>query len=237
MLTGSVSANAAESCAQAAIAIDVGHTVKSWGATSARGVGEFTYNQALAQELASALNAADFTHLLLINTDGQIGSLKQRTAIANEGNAALFLSLHHDSAQEQYLKTWNVDGVERSYSDDFSGFSLFISPLNPRYADSLALATQIGTALINKGFTPTLHHGEDIPGERKVIVDRKRGIYHYDNLVVLKTAAMPAVLIEAGVIINRDEEAAIARSPDYHFLVSEAIAAGVEAYCATISLK
>jgi len=31
-------------------------------------------------------------------------------------------------------------------------------------------------------------------------------VHYYDNLIVLKTASTPAVLLEAGVIVNRDEE-------------------------------
>jgi len=31
-------------------------------------------------------------------------------------------------------------------------------------------------------------------------------VHYYDNLIVLKTARTPAVLLEAGVIVNRDEE-------------------------------
>ena len=43
-------------------------------------------------------------------------------------------------------------------------------------------------------------------GENKGLVDAEKGIYKYNELVILKEASMPAVLIECGIIVNRDEE-------------------------------
>ena len=56
------------------------------------------------------------------------------------------------------------------------------------------------------GFSPSLYHADPIPGENKPFADRMNGVHYYDNLIVLKTARTPAVLLEAGVIVNRDEE-------------------------------
>ena len=63
------------------------------------------------------------------------------------------------------------------------------------------------------GFTPSLYHAAPIAGEFKSFADRDNGVHYYDNLVVLKTARQPALLLEAGVIVNRDEELAMA-SPE-----------------------
>lgn len=56
------------------------------------------------------------------------------------------------------------------------------------------------------GLRPSPHHAERIPGESKTLRDRERGIYEYTNLVVLKWAAMPAALLECGVLVHREEE-------------------------------
>jgi len=42
--------------------------------------------------------------------------------------------------------------------------------------------------------------------ENRPLVDRYLGIYQFDDLIVLRTADMPAVLLESGIIVNRDEE-------------------------------
>jgi N-acetylmuramoyl-L-alanine amidase len=59
------------------------------------------------------------------------------------------------------------------------------------------------------GLPATPHHAAKVAGEFKQWADRDAGVYYYDDLVVLKTATMPAVLLEAGVILNRDDEPAL----------------------------
>lgn len=61
------------------------------------------------------------------------------------------------------------------------------------------------------GFKPSKHHGEAIEGENRDAADEANGVYYHDDLVVLRTAKQPAVLFEAGVIVNRDEEVMLAR--------------------------
>ena len=69
---------------------------------------------------------------------------------------------------------------------------------------------------------------------RHELLDTEAGVYRYDQLVVLRKTLMPAVLMEAGSIINRDEELELA-SPERRALTSAAVAAAVEDFCATRS--
>jgi N-acetylmuramoyl-L-alanine amidase. len=41
---------------------------------------------------------------------------------------------------------------------------------------------------------------------RRLLVDPEAGVYRYDQLIVLRQTHVPAVLLEAGSIINRNEE-------------------------------
>jgi N-acetylmuramoyl-L-alanine amidase len=66
---------------------------------------------------------------------------------------------------------------------------------------------------------------------RRILVDADAGVYRYDQLIVLRTTAMPAVLLEAGSIINRDEELAMA-SPERQAKIAAATAAAVAEFCA-----
>lgn len=200
------------------IAIDVGHSLASSGATSARGVPEFQYNRALAKAIGSHLPM----NVFLIGADGRMNRLKERSEVAAKKGAAFFLSVHHDSAQPKYFEKWQWEGGAHSRCNRFSGYSLFVSRLNPDFSESLKKASAIGAAMRAKGFRPSGHHAEPIEGENREWADKVNGVYFYDNLAVLKNAPCPAVLLEAGVIVNSDEEAKL-RGSRTRLKISEAL--------------
>jgi len=216
LLCASASAHAAT------VAVDVGHFIEEPGATSARGRPELDFNRDLAVEIESAARR-DGLKTMLIGADGFMSQLTRRTAAAA---ADFLLSVHHDSVQPHFLEPWEFDRVERPFSDRYSGFSLFVSRKNRSLARSLACASAIGEALRGAGFSPSLYHADPIPGENKPFADRRNGVHYYDNLIVLKTATTPAVLLEAGVIVNRDEELRL-QSEEVRRRIAAAVADGL----------
>ena len=200
--------------AQAAtVAIDVGHgnTAPNQGVISARGVPEFAFNLALARTLDAALRA-DGHATRLIADDGLTEDLVSRPRRAREAKADLFVSVHHDAAKERLQEEWQFEGrIQKALDDRFRGFSVFVSRENPEWRRALKCASAIGARLIAAGFTPSLYHADPVLGEGREFADRKNGVHYYDHLAVLRHAAMPALLLEAGVILNRDEELMMAR--------------------------
>jgi N-acetylmuramoyl-L-alanine amidase len=208
----------------ASIAIDVGHYLEKPGATSARGVPEFEYNLELAREIEAALRQAGHK-TLLIGDDGSIAELWRRAPKAK--GMDLFISVHHDSVQPRFLATWEYQGTTRFYAPDtFAGFSLFVSKTKPRLEVSLGCASAIGAALRRSGFTPSRYHADPIIGENRPFADEVNGVHYFDHLAVLKTARVPALLFEAGVIVNRDEEMRL-RDPATRKRIVESVVAGV----------
>ena len=65
-------------------------------------------------------------------------------------------------------------------------------------------------------------------GAAREFADEPNGVHYYDNLAVARTAAMPSVLVEAGVIVNREEEARMA-DPQVRENIAGALAGGVAA--------
>ena len=205
------------------VALDVGHSLAHPGATSARGVSEFDFNRQLASVVRHALEKQNF-RVRLIGAAGDMSDLRARTRAA--AGAHFFLSLHHDSVQPQYLEAWVPEDTPRRFSDRFSGFSLFVSRANPAPSASLACASQLGAALRHAGFTPSAHHAEPIPGENRPFADEANGVYYFDDLVVLKTATQPALLLEAGIIVNRADELTL-QQPATRTKIAQAIAAAL----------
>lgn len=208
----------------ASIAVDVGHYLKNPGAISARGVPEFEYNLQLAREIEAALKHAGH-RTLLIGDDGLSEDLAKRAPRAS--GMDLFISIHHDSVQPHYLSQWEHEGATHHYSSDvFSGYSVFVSRLNPHTGASLKCASAIGAAMRTAGFTASRYHADPVLGENRPFADEPNGVHYFDNLAVLKTASIPALLFEAGVIVNRDEELRM-RDPAVRKRIAEGIAAAV----------
>ncbi len=214
------------------VAIDVGHSEKRPGAISSRGIGEFFFNRNISRKLLSRLKENGFVQAFIINPEGKNISLSHRPRVAKQKKADIFVSIHHDSVQPHYLSYWKHDEQKRHYSDVFSGHSLFISSQNKYRQQSLLLAIEIGDAFNKHGFSYSAHHAEKIKGENRQLLDDERGIYDFGQLVVLKKSQMPAVLIECGIIVNREQEALLS-TPDYQDWLVDAIFQGIENYFLT----
>jgi hypothetical protein len=65
---------------------------------------------------------------------------------------------------------------------------------------------------------------------QRPLLDSDAGVYRYDALIVLKMTTMPAVLLESGSIINREEELVMA-SDEHRNKVATAVSAAVGEYC------
>ena len=90
----------------------------------------------------------------------------------------------------------------------------------------------LGSQLKARGLQYTPHYTEKFMGRRqRVLVDAENGVYRYDQLIVLKNTHMPAVLLEAGSIINRQEELLMS-SPERIGAISAAVTEAVDAFCA-----
>ena len=214
------------------IVVDVGHTPDSYGALSARNDPEFGFNFRLARLITARLKSEGFAATRLLGTDGKArASLFKRVTAANDGRTDLFLSVHHDSVPDKLLDRWEFDGTNSYFSDRFSGHSLFVSQQNPHFATSLMLARMIGRQLKGQGLHYASQYSLPVMGRyRRQLLDKDVGVYRYDGLIVLSRTRSAAVLLEAGSIINRDEEMEM-NSPERQEAVAGAVAAALREFC------
>jgi N-acetylmuramoyl-L-alanine amidase len=210
------------------VALDIGHTRAQPGAISATGVPEFEFNRRIVELLKERLANSKLVEPVVINPQGGPITLPERTRRAALAGASLFVAVHHDSVNDKYLQSQEVSGKKVFYSDRFEGYGVFISRKNPDFEKSLSLARLVG-AQLEQNLPFATHHSEAIRGENRPILDGERGIYEYDDLIVLKTALMPAALVECGVIVNREQDLLL-RQPAMQKIIAEAIATGIEQY-------
>lgn len=221
------------------IVIDAGHTHLNYGAVSCTDKMEVQYNDALVEAISGELNRKHIRFIVTRTQNRDIDdsdSLRRyltdpldddkwlnykqlycRIAIANKMKADLFISIHHDSVQENRLRRAE-DGKIIDVQDDFKrqfhpGYSIYISgdPAYPNtehnFPDSLKFAEILARKMQAIGRKPSTYHEEKPGQDNYVCVDSALGIYNSKAiLAVLRNARMPAVLIEAGVIVDADDE-------------------------------
>ena len=214
------------------IAVDVGHTAESEGATSSRNVPEFSFNLRLARVIAEKLKDEGFAATRLLVTEGKAKpSLFKRVSVANNMEADLFLSIHHDSVPNKLLEDWEFEGKKSHFSDRFGGYSVFVSHDNADFKTSFAFAELVGSEMKARGLAYAQQYTMPIMGHYQYpLLDKDTGVYAHDELIVLRKTRMPAVLLEAGSIINRDEELKM-DTPERRDLISDAVAAAVKNFC------
>jgi N-acetylmuramoyl-L-alanine amidase len=185
------------------VALDIGHLPTAAGAMAADGRMEYEFNRRMVELIAADLQQGNQVRVVVVNLEAKRISLSGRAAGAN-----LLLSIHHDSVNDRYLEAERQPNARVLYHcERFRGYSVFYSAKNRQASRSLGFAHALGLAMRSQGLTPTLHHAEPIKGENRELVNPELGIYRFDDLIVLKSAAMPAALLECGVIVNRSEEA------------------------------
>jgi len=165
------------------VAVDVGHWPGAPGVLSASGRPELEFNRELAHELKVQLEKSG----LEVRMIEDLPALRDRTRMAQ--GADLLVSIHHDAVRAALMPR----------AERYSGFSLFVSRQNPQPARSLACAAAIGAELRAAGLEPSRYHAEPVPGENRPYADETNGVHYFDNLALARGAAMPAVLVEAGV--------------------------------------
>ncbi|MBI3183203.1 MAG: N-acetylmuramoyl-L-alanine amidase [Myxococcales bacterium] len=201
--------------------LDPGHGPDSPGATSARGIPEFRYNQEWAARLEGALRAVPGIEVKRTRRDGQALALAERAERANSARAALLLSIHHDAAGAGEKLSWTDQGKAREHQLVARGYSLHVRGDRP---ESVAAALAISRAISAAGFAPAEYHRRHyrlVEG-----TDASLAIYDRPELGLLRRAKVPAVILELGFIDHLEEEASLA-TPEVRARLLEAIVRGV----------
>ena len=218
------------------VVIDAGHGGKDPGASD-NGIREKDINLSTALELEKALTARGFNVIMTRNTDVYL-KLQERTDIANNVNADLFVSIH-------------VNALPSKKS--MSGFEIYIMAL-PTDKDAMNLAKienreyvegkGMDTANVDRKTEMLLHILGDMQQNNKISESTNFAASLYNAGVrsglpmrrvaqapffVLRGAGMPAVLLEIGFVTNA-AEAQTLNTAAYQRRIAQAMTEGIVNY-------
>ena len=210
---GTLLSNTSLAASPPLVALDAGHYADKPGTHSASGVAEIEFNQRFVAHLDQQLRKLGVATQLI----DQVPNLQERARSAS--HARLLVSIHHDSTREEYLPQVNR----------FAGYSLYVSrrQSSKDFDRALACSRAISRELLATGRPIATHHAEGVAGEHRTWVDQSLGVYRYDDLIILHTAEVPALLLEVAVIPNTAEEK-LAADETWVDHQSAAVAAGIQ---------
>ena len=217
------------------VAVDAGHGGVDPGAIGHGGTREKDVTLAIARALAERINAEPGMHAVLTRNRDEFVELRDRIARARAMHADLFISVHADSIADRSITgasvyVLSVHGAsseaakmlaDRENAADLMG-GVPIDDKGPLGA-VLIEATQSEIIGMSAGAAERVMSALEGVGEiRKAQVQRA-------GFVVLKSPAIPSMLVETAYISNPGEERRL-RSSEQQARLAEAIASGVRSY-------
>lgn len=211
------------------VVVDAGHGGRDTGAIGPHRVREKDMTLSIAKKVAARLRSLGFA-VVMTRTGDSFVSLDERTRIANEARADLFVSIHCNAAKKRNLsgvETWTLNVASDRYAARLAAFEnaeadrtvsdlrLILADLATKAnaTDARDLAQSVQASLmrtLRSRVGPMKDHGV------------KQALFY-----VLLGTHMPSILVETGFISNPAEEARL-KSPRFQEGTAEAIARGVK---------
>jgi N-acetylmuramoyl-L-alanine amidase len=213
------------------IVVDAGHGGRDTGALGPKGTREKDVALAIAKVLAVKLKTLGFA-VILTRQDDRYLTLDERTRIANDARADLFVSIHCNAARRRKLagiETWTLNVASNRYAARLASFEnadadRSASDLRLILADLATRANADDSRDIAQSVQSALVRAMRSRGEKVTDHGIKHALFY-----VLLGARMPAILVETGFISNPAEEARL-RSRERQHAAADAIAAGVREF-------
>jgi N-acetylmuramoyl-L-alanine amidase len=211
------------------VVIDAGHGGRDPGATSVSGeVTEKALTLALARNLRDDLVKRGRVRVVMTRDDDRYLTLDERAAMARRLNAAMFISLHMDSAPNSLARGATVYSLS-DVASDAEAARLAASENAGALADPREDSVQ--AMLSDLAMQAQMGASADLATR---LVHRSAGRFElrpnphrFAAFHVLRRSEAPAVLFEAGYISNADDEMLL-RSPEQRAKIALALAQAIE---------
>ena len=211
------------------VVIDAGHGGRDPGATSVSGqVAEKELTLALARQLRDDLVRRGRVRVAMTREDDRYLTLDERAAVARRLNAAMFISLHMDSAPNSLARGATVYSLS-DVASDAEAARLAATENAGALADPRQDSVQ--AMLSDLAMQAQMGASADLATR---LVHRSAGRFElrpnphrFAAFHVLRRSEAPAVLFEAGYISNADDEMLL-RSPEQRAKIALALAQAIE---------
>jgi N-acetylmuramoyl-L-alanine amidase len=219
------------------IVIDAGHGGHDDGTIGPNGVLEKDVVLDIALRLSKLVQQRLGAEVILTRSDDTFIPLHERTAIANEHKADLFLSIHANSSPAP-----EVGGTETF----FLNFTNSPDALNVAARENAGSEKTVGelkdliqTITLNDKIEESHTFAEDIQNAIQAQAAHSNAAAHNRGVkrapfVVLIGASMPSVLAEIGFLSNVRDESNLGK-PEYRQKVAEALYKGLAQYSQSLS--
>lgn len=214
------------------IVIDPGHGGKDVGAVGPGGMMEKDVTLALCRKLADALEARLRTRVILTRSDDSVVPLDQRTAIANQYQADLFISVHMNAAVVKGAHGSETYFLSLEASDELAKKAAEIENASAR-ATPAPSTTDLKMILWDLAQQDYLKESDKLAQDVQEEMNRatnvsSRGVKQAP-FKVLAGATMPAALVEVAFISNPEEEAKL-KSDEFLDTVVNALTKAIGKY-------
>ncbi len=219
------------------IIIDPGHGGIDPGAAGPDGALEKMVVLEFARELAGRLRAGGRFDVVLTRDDDVFLSLSQRVKIARDRQADLFISIHADSAPEDFVRGATVYTLSDAASDREAAMIAAHENRSDTLAglDVAAAPDAVADILIDlvrrETRTFSAHFAQAAVSELTEAVKLNKNPQRAAGFHVLRAYDVPSVLIELGYMSNADDEALLT-SPKWRSRTADALSRAVTAYFA-----
>jgi N-acetylmuramoyl-L-alanine amidase len=212
------------------IVIDPGHGGKESGAIGPDGLMEKDATLTLCRRLADSLETKLRTRVILTRTDDSVVPLDQRTAIANQFKADLFLSVHMNAAVVKGAHGSETYFLSLEASDELAKKA---AEVENAAAKPAAGGSDLKLILWDLAQQEYLNESSRFAQAVQEEMNRATGVQNRGvkqaPFKVLVGATMPAALVEVAFITNPEEEAKL-KTDDFQRLVVDALTTAVERY-------
>jgi len=213
------------------VMVDPGHGGDDGGARGPKGLREKAAALEIARAVAARLEAAGFEPVLT-RADDTFIPLWDRAKAANAQGADLFLSLHLNAARTRAARGSEVYFLSLGKGDDEEVVAAENAGAGDAPASADSVVASILDDLAQKAFLQDSERlAVAIQGQLNRLAGIKERGVKQAPFIVLRGAAMPAVLVEVAFISNPKEEAKL-RDAAFQAKVADAIARGVRRYFA-----